>query len=227
MARMPGFSLRLSTTAPAPSPNSTQVPRSFQSRMREIHFRADHQRRCLYCPGLHEAGRRSRARRRSRCTPPARRTRRQPFMPSLACSRHAVLGKTIVGRRGRDDDQVDVFGGDARRLERARGSPASARSLDACDVGRDVALADAGARRGSTRRWCRRRAASSCVGQHLLAAGSCRCRRCANRSVDAAVAGWMLRHALRDALRHAVARLLDRALRARSRTRRRRPSRGS
>ncbi|CFN71770.1 Uncharacterised protein [Bordetella pertussis] len=34
-ARMPGSSAALSTTAPAPSPNSTQVPRSFQSRMRE------------------------------------------------------------------------------------------------------------------------------------------------------------------------------------------------
>jgi len=33
--RMPGVSLAESTTAPAPSPNSTQVVRSFQSRMRE------------------------------------------------------------------------------------------------------------------------------------------------------------------------------------------------
>ena len=35
LARMPGLSPATSTTAPAPSPNSTQVPRSFQSRMRE------------------------------------------------------------------------------------------------------------------------------------------------------------------------------------------------
>ena len=34
-ARMPGLSPAASTTAPAPSPNSTQVPRSFQSRIRE------------------------------------------------------------------------------------------------------------------------------------------------------------------------------------------------
>jgi len=34
-ASMPGLSLRFSTTAPAPSPNSTQVVRSLQSRMRE------------------------------------------------------------------------------------------------------------------------------------------------------------------------------------------------
>jgi hypothetical protein len=32
---MPGASEASSTTAPAPSPKSTQVPRSFQSRMRE------------------------------------------------------------------------------------------------------------------------------------------------------------------------------------------------
>ena len=35
LAKMPGVSLACSTTAPAPSPNSTQVERSFQSRMRE------------------------------------------------------------------------------------------------------------------------------------------------------------------------------------------------
>src|SRR5947208_3326901 len=33
---MPGFAAGVSTTAPAPSPKSTQVPRSFQSRMREV-----------------------------------------------------------------------------------------------------------------------------------------------------------------------------------------------
>src|SRR3954468_24048806 len=35
LAWMPGLSPATSATAPAPSPNSTQVPRSFQSRMRE------------------------------------------------------------------------------------------------------------------------------------------------------------------------------------------------
>ena len=35
LARMPGWSLASSTTAPAPSPNSTQVVRSLKSRMRE------------------------------------------------------------------------------------------------------------------------------------------------------------------------------------------------
>ncbi len=35
VARMPGSPLASSTTAPAPSPNSTQVVRSLKSRMRE------------------------------------------------------------------------------------------------------------------------------------------------------------------------------------------------
>jgi hypothetical protein len=34
VAKMPGVSLASSTTAPAPSPNSTQVVRSLKSRMR-------------------------------------------------------------------------------------------------------------------------------------------------------------------------------------------------
>jgi hypothetical protein len=44
LARMPGVSLASSTTAPAPSPNSTQVVRSLKSRMREKVLGTDHQR---------------------------------------------------------------------------------------------------------------------------------------------------------------------------------------
>ena len=88
---MPGRSPATSTTAPAPSPNSTQVPRSFQSMMREntsapttsAHFAWPERTNWSavaspYTKPLHTA-----------CTSKAG----QFFTPSFACSRHALLGK--------------------------------------------------------------------------------------------------------------------------------------
>ena len=96
VARMPGSSAASSTTAPAPSPNSTQVPRSFQSRMREntsapttSAHRCAPERMNLSAMAAH---------RRSRCTPPARRRRRAVRDAELVpAAGTAVLGKTKSG----------------------------------------------------------------------------------------------------------------------------------
>ena len=132
-----------STMAPAPSPNSTQVPRSFQSRMREKVSAPITSARRGDAVLDHAVGHRH-ARRRSPRTPPARRRRRPRVMPSAACTRVAVAGKVSSG----------VAVASTIRSRSAAFSPASVeRALRGLDrevrgefaVGRDVALADAGA----------------------------------------------------------------------------------
>ena len=93
--KIPGSVLALTTTAPAPSPNNTQVPRSFQSRMLENTSapitKAQRARPArikasavvsAYTKPLQTA-----------CTSKAA----DPLLPRLACTKQAVLGNTKSG----------------------------------------------------------------------------------------------------------------------------------
>ena len=117
-----------STTAPAPSPNSTQV--------------------AAIVP-VEDAREHLRARRRARCGPAPARTKlsatRERIDEAAAhrlhvecgASAHAELGlqqarsarETHVGRRGRDDDEIDVAGGRCPAASSAARLASSARSL--------------------------------------------------------------------------------------------------
>ena len=92
---MPGSSLAPTTTAPAPSPNSTQVVRSLKSRMRE-NTSAPTTSALVAAPLLIIASATVSAYTKpehTACTSKAA----QPWMPSFCCSRQAVDGNTMSG----------------------------------------------------------------------------------------------------------------------------------
>ena len=105
---------------PAPSPNSTQVVRSFQSRMREkVSAPITSARLCE--PEARNLSAVATAKTkpahtacRSKATP--------PVMPKLRLDHGRDRGKGVVGRRGGADDEVDVLGR-AVRPWRARRAP--------------------------------------------------------------------------------------------------------
>jgi hypothetical protein len=106
---------RLSTVAPAPSPNSTQVLRSFQLMMRESVSAADDQHRLGVARG-HESLVHDHARRPSRCTPrhvEGRCARARPAPPATST---AADGSRLVGGRGGHDDHVKFPAAVTRRL---------------------------------------------------------------------------------------------------------------
>ena len=126
---VPASSCASSTTAPAPSPNSTQVVRSFQSRMREKVSAADHQR-ALERAGAQQAvggGERIDEARAHRLQV----ERRAMMDAEPGLHGHRGRGKGLVGRRGRQHDQVDRLRIDLGVRERgARGMQAQvARSV--------------------------------------------------------------------------------------------------
>ena len=131
------------TAAPAPSPNSTQVVRSVQSRMREIGLGADHQRALGQAvleeavgggDGIDEA-----------------RADRLDIEGGAVVHAELLLDdrggrrEGHVGRRRRDDDQVDVV----VRHAGIRPAPCAGRVHGEIGgvlaLGGDVALPDAGA----------------------------------------------------------------------------------
>ena len=83
--------LRRSTTAPAPSPNSTHVLRSFQSTM-ELIFSAPTTRMVSATPRLDEPFGHRHAVDPARCMPPRCRRRRRASAPSSAWRSTAVAG---------------------------------------------------------------------------------------------------------------------------------------
>ena len=128
--------------APAPSPNSTQVPRSFQSRIRE-NVSAPITSARLKAPLRRKLSAVASAKMKPEHT--ACRSKAAPWwMPSAACTATAVAGKVLSGVEVAEHDQVDRLGVDAgvgqrraRRVDRQmRGELA---------LGGDVALPDAGA----------------------------------------------------------------------------------
>ena len=139
---VPESSCASSTTAPAPSPNSTQVVRSFQSRMRENVSAADHQR-ALECAGAQQpVGGRERV-------DEARADRLQierGAMVDAEAGLHRDRGRreSLVGRGRRQHDQIDRLRVDLGMRERGlRRMQAQVRGQFA---GRgDAALVDAGA----------------------------------------------------------------------------------
>ena len=104
---------RSSTTAPAPSPNSTQVPRSVQSRSREkVSAPITSARlRLARADEIVGDGQRIDEARAHRLDVEGGSPR---SCPARACTLVAVAGKGIVGRGRRQHDQVDVAAVDAR-----------------------------------------------------------------------------------------------------------------
>ena len=96
LARSPGTSLASSTTAPAPSPNSTQVVRSLKSRMREKTSEPITSALRRRAGADHRVGHAS-ARRRSRSRPPARRRPGSHARRACCCTMQAVDGNTMSG----------------------------------------------------------------------------------------------------------------------------------
>ncbi len=116
--RSPASACASSTTAPAPSPNSTQVPRSSQSMMRE-NVSAP-----ITSARLGLAADEKIVRRRQREDEP-RAHRLQVERRALIDAKRGLharrgRGKGEIGRRGRDDDEIDVLRLAARRVERWR-----------------------------------------------------------------------------------------------------------
>ena len=132
----PGCSCASSTTAPAPSPNSTQVVRSLQSRMREK-VSAPITKARLCAPVL-AADRRSTDERKDE----ARTDRLQVEGGALrdaeaGLHRHGGGRKGLVGRGGGEHDQVDGARPRhahwrARRVRRAAPDPRSSRRAPRC-----------------------------------------------------------------------------------------------
>ena len=160
------------------------------------------------------SGRRWRARRRIRCTPPARRTRARLRRRASPAGCIAVDGKHHVGRRRRDDDEVDVRGRDAAR---PRGQPAThaARDRSSARPARRSGARESPCARGSTHRSCRC-AARDRRWSGSSPAGSRRSRRFGYASAAVRVDGRMpcratddrhRRHPLGDLVEHAVRRL--------------------
>ena len=152
------------TTAPAPSPNSTQVPRSFQSRMREKVSAPITSAVCAWPDAdeivgggerVDEAGAH-----RLQVEGDAR-----GRLPSLRWTAVAVAGKVWSGRRGRDQDQIEVA---EARCRPAPGPARAARSRDRRSARHRPrgAAARCPSARGSTRRRCRAGRASSSLLHH-------------------------------------------------------------
>ena len=139
---MPGLSPATSTTAPAPSPNSTQVPRSFQSRMRE-NTSAPTTRAffaILFLMKLSAVAMRVDETAAHRLHV----ERRAAGDAELRLQQAGGAREDVIRRRGRDDDQIDFrcihAGGLERPLARFEREVAGCLLL----VG-DVAAGDAGA----------------------------------------------------------------------------------
>ena len=141
-ARVPGCSSARSTTAPAPSPNRTQVPRSCPVEDAREGLGADHQRG----PRLaRRAGscRPSPARRRSRRRPPAGRRRCAGRCRACAAPRSRSPGRCGPASRWRPGSGRRPAADSPARVERhARGGDGEVGGELA--LGREVALADAG-----------------------------------------------------------------------------------
>ena len=125
-SRVPGCSCASITTAPAPSPNSTQVPRSVQSRMREK-VSAPITSARLYAPDLQQAiGGRQRI-------DEAGADRLQVEGGAVGDAerrlhRDGARRKGVVGRRGGEHDQVDRLRIDDARARAPRARRAQPRS---------------------------------------------------------------------------------------------------
>ena len=141
-AALPLPSPACSTTAPAPSPNSTQVPRSFQSRMREK-VSAPMTSAVRAWPTLMKLSATARAIDEAA----ADRLHVEGGAPAHAEAR-LDLGRRrregMVGRRGGEHDQVDGVGADSGMGEGGLGR-GGGEIGGRLAVGRDMALADAGA----------------------------------------------------------------------------------
>ena len=115
VAKMPGVLEACSTTAPAPSPNSTQVVRSLKSRMRE-NTSAPTTSAFLTAPArIMRIGHRQRIDEAAAHRLHVK--RRRAMVAQFVLQNAGRRGKHHVGRGGGHDDQVEVFGLDTRRLQ--------------------------------------------------------------------------------------------------------------
>ena len=157
---LPGCSCASSTTAPAPSPNSTQVPRSFQSRIRE-NVSAPITSARLKAPRRRKLSAVASAKTKPEQT--ACRSKAAPWwMPSAFCTATAVAGKVLSGVEVAQHDQIDRLGVDAgigqrrpRRIDRQMRGELALRG--------DMALRGCRCAARSIRRTYRSRAASSAL----------------------------------------------------------------
>ena len=142
-SRVPGCCCASITTAPAPSPNSTQVPRSVQSRMREkVSAPITSARLCT--PGAQQAVGGRHARRRSPSTPPADRTPRRDGCRARPGSRPRSPERCCPASRSPTTIRSIACASTPACASAARAA-AIAEVGGHLAVGRDVALADAGA----------------------------------------------------------------------------------
>ncbi len=146
--------LRLEHHAPAPSPNSTQVVRSFQSRMREK-VSAPITSARLASAGAQEPVGGRRARRRSRSRPPARRRPRRGACRARPGWSTAVAGKVLSGVEVAQHDQIDVAAASRPASASAARAAADRRGRRSSRRRRRCGARGCRCAGRSTRRWCR------------------------------------------------------------------------
>ena len=128
--------------APAPSPKSTQVLRSVQSVIVRQLLRADHEHGVVGVAGdelLRDLDREKEAGAGRRDVEAG-----GSLAPILVWMKQAVAGKTMSGRGGRDQDEIDLVAGDAGLLHRGEGG-LRAHVAGIFVVRRDPAFLDPGA----------------------------------------------------------------------------------